>query len=137
LRRQRRKIAAAELDVVALTFDDVEVARQYVRDMRWPWPLLVDSSQSVYGLYGMRRGNWWDMYGPVAILRYLALMFRGRFPGRPGRDWRQLGGDVLIDPSGIIRLYHASTNPHDRPPLRSILAIVEDNSRDTTRGNTK
>ena len=57
-------------------------------------------------------------------------MLRGVQPGKPGEDWRQMGGDVLIDPSGIVRLHFVSSDPHDRPSLEEIFATVESGLED-------
>lgn len=88
------------------------------------WPLLLDPDQSLYAAYGMRRGSWWQIYGPGSIWNYLGLMLKRRLPGKPGKDWRQLGGDVLIDPDGIVRLHYISADPHDRPPVKLLLSMV-------------
>ncbi len=96
----------------------------YVKATKLKWPLLLDSEQKLYTSYGMSRGSWWDIYNPVSVWNYLQLILRGKLPGKPGRDWRQLGGDVLIDPVGIVRLHHVSDNPHDRPSVETILEAV-------------
>ena len=102
------------------------MALAYVAQMKPPWPLLLDADQSLYASYGMTRGSWWNIYGIRSVWNYLKLIFRGRMPGKPGKDWRQLGGDVLIDPEGIIRLHYVSADPHDRPSVTSILATIND-----------
>ena len=100
------------------------MALKYTREFKLPWPLLVDHDRKVYSRFNMSRGNWWSIYNPVSIIKYLRLIFSGQRPGKPGKDWRQLGGDVLIDPGGSIRLHHVSTTPHDRPDAESILELV-------------
>ena len=97
----------------------------YVREAKLPWPLLLDQRRELYRTYQMDRANWWAIYGPASIWHYLVLIFRGRRLHRPGSDWRQLGGDVLIDPSGIVRLQFVSSTPHDRPSTAELLSIVE------------
>ena len=88
--------------------------------------MLLDPNRELYKAYGMGRGNWWAIYNPFSILKYLYLIARGRRPGRPGKDWRQLGGDVLIDPTGIVRLHHLSKDPHDRPTASEIFDKVNE-----------
>ncbi len=101
------------------------MAKAYVESLEMNWPLLLDPQQILYGAYSMVRGSWWDIYGLPSIANYLKLIFRGRLPGKPGKDWRQLGGDILIDPNGIVRLHYVSSGPHDRPSIETILAAVE------------
>ncbi len=114
-----------KVDVKVITFDADFMALAYIKDTNLPWPLLQDSEQDLYKAYGMTRGSWWSIYGLPSVYQYLNLMSRGRKPGKPGKDWRQLGGDVLIDPSGIVRVHHISTGPHDRPSVDSLLAPIE------------
>lgn len=115
-----------ELDVRVkiITFDDDFLAKAYVEDAKIPWPLLMDAKMEVYSRYGLKRANWWTLYNPVSIAGYLWLMIRGTRPGTPGKDWNQLGGDVLIDPEGIVRAHYTSSNPHDRPNIDSFLNII-------------
>ena len=39
-------------------------------------------------------------------------------------DIMQRGGDVLIDPNGIVRMHHVGKGPADRPGVEMILKIV-------------
>ena len=116
-----------ELDVLVkvVTFDANFMALAYVERTKMTWPLLLDSDQSLYQAYGMHSGSWWSLYGLPSVVRYLRLMAKGKFPGKPGRDWRQLGGNVLIDPKGMVRMHHVSESPHDRPSIKSLLAAVQ------------
>ena len=107
-----------------MTFDADFLAQAYIKSSKLSWPLLSDPSQELYRAYGMQRGNWWALYNPVSIWDYLKLLLRGRPPGRPGRDWSQLGGDVMIDPHGIVRLQHVSVSPHDRPSVESLMETI-------------
>jgi hypothetical protein len=54
----------------------------------------------------------------------MKLLLRGRKVRRPSGDVYQLGGDVLIDPSGIVRLHHVGSGPADRPTVHSLLQAV-------------
>ena len=40
-------------------------------------------------------------------------------------DVRQLGGDVLIDPQGVIRLHHVGRGPADRPAVARLLNVID------------
>lgn len=105
------------------------MAKSYVESTNLEWPLLLDDeNQQVYREYGLQRASWWALYNPLSILRYLKLILSGTRPGKPGKDWEQLGGDVLVDPDGIVQLHHVSQNPHDRPEVETILDLVRKNS---------
>lgn len=100
------------------------MAKAYVRQTGLTWPLLVDSERELYQAYGFGKASWWKLIRPSAIFRYLLNILRGTRPGKPGKDVQQLGGDVLIDPAGKVRLVHRSEHPHDRPSPESLLKII-------------
>lgn len=112
--------------MAVVTFDADFMAKAYVEQTQLPWPLLIDSDHSVYEAYGLLRASWWSIYGPASILEYLKLIvLKGRRVEKPGSDYRQLGGDVLIDPEGIVRFHYVSETPHDRPNIAEMLAVAE------------
>jgi hypothetical protein len=48
-----------------------------------------------------------------------------------GRQWRgiqgdsgQLGGDIVVDSSGVIRFVYRSHDPTDRPSIRQLLTTL-------------
>ncbi len=100
------------------------MAVSYVRQTDLPWPLLLDPDRQMYARYQMGRGEWSAIYGPSSIWHYLRLIGGGRRLQRPGSDWRQLGGDVLIDQDGIIRFHFVSAAPHDRPAVEEMLELI-------------
>lgn len=120
LELERRRVA-----VLVVTFDDGPLARNYASATGLTWPLLVDHDRGLYHAYGMLRGRAWDLYGPPAIWVYLKLLFRGRRLARPGSDVTQLGGDVVIDEGGSVRLHHIGRGPADRPSVADLLAAID------------
>lgn len=125
LRQYEERFAALNTAVAIVTFDANFMATAYVKDNAISWPLLIDTDRNLYRAYQMERASWWSIYGPSSVANYIKLLFRGRRLRRPGRDTRQLGGDVLVDPQGIVRLHYVSESPHDRPPVADILKIIE------------
>ncbi len=105
--------------MVAVTPLAPEDACQYQQALDWPFPILADSERFTYRLYGLERGTLLQLFHPAVWMAYGRLMRRGQRLRRPDArdDWRQLGGDVLIDPGGIIRQIHYSRTPADRPDL--------------------
>jgi hypothetical protein len=124
LREYESELARLEVSVVVVTFDGGPLVEAYVEDTGLTWPLLLDRERTLYRAHGMLRGRAWDLYGPPAIWVYLKLLARGRRLRRPGVDVTQLGGDVLVDPGGIVRLHHVGAGPADRPSVDSILEVV-------------
>lgn len=111
--------------VVVITFESKTVAATYVRDTRLDWPLLIDQDRSLYRAYGMERGRWQDVFGLASWKAYAKLMAGGRRLHRPTGDTRQLGGDILIDPQGVVRLHHVGSGPADRPSVAQLLEVVD------------
>ncbi|MFK7819247.1 MAG: AhpC/TSA family protein [Planctomycetaceae bacterium] len=118
------ELSQRSVQIRLVTFEEPSRATSYVAKADLPWPLMLDENRSLYRVYGLESATWWSLYSPVSILKYLWLMARGFFPGKPGSDWNQLGGNVLVDPKGIVQLIHASKTPHDRPSVTEILSIV-------------
>jgi hypothetical protein len=125
LRQHHHRFKSLNVDVKVITFDAPELANPYAKSQLSEWPLLVDGDRSLYRRYGFERGSWSAVYGFVSVFRYLLLIFSGQRPGKPGKDWRQLGGDVLVDPDGFVRVHYASKTPHDRPAVESLISEIE------------
>jgi len=60
----------------------------------------------------------------VTLWAYIKLVFRGRRIHAATGDMKQLGGDVLIDPRGIVRMHYISSGPDDRPAVSSLIETV-------------
>ena len=110
--------------MVVVTFEAGFLARQYLEETGLEWPLLVDENRELYRAYGMLEADFWDVWGPRTWLAYLKEMLRGRLPKKSSGDILQRGGDVLIDPGGIVRLHHVGRGPADRPKVNTILQAL-------------
>ncbi len=112
------------MQVLVITFESGPQVPDYVRETELPWPLLIDESRTLYQGYGMTRGRWWEIWGFASWRAYGQLLLKGGRLRRSHGDVHQLGGDVLIDPAGIVRFHHVSENPADRPSITSMLETV-------------
>ncbi len=65
------------------------------------------------------------MGAPSTWIAYLKLLARGQKLSRSAGDVEQRGGDVLIDPDGIIHLHHIGSGPGDRPEVGRVLAMIK------------
>lgn len=125
MRLQERKLEQLGVRVAVVTFDHSPLAKNYVKQTGLSWPLLLDEERKLYAAYGLERLDAWSIYGPASVWHYLQLIFRGRKIAKPGRDYRQAGGNVIVDPNGLIRFHHVSTSPHDRPAVEELLGVVK------------
>ena len=121
LYQRKPELEALSLKVVVVTFESQEAAKIYADDTGLAFPMLIDQSRSLYGQYGMGAGNVFNVYGLQSLWVYLKLFAKGRRMRTPHGSYRQLGGDVLIDPHGTVRMHHIAKGPADRPSIESIL----------------
>ena len=114
------------LKVLVITFENDFFARSYVEDTNLTWPLLIDETHRVYQAYGMLKASFMDVWGLKTWGVYLRELYRGQKLVQSKADIYQRGGDVLIDPDGIVRLHHVGQGPADRPAVESVLAKVKE-----------
>ena len=129
MRQQKRELGRLGVQVAVVTFQGGRFVETYIRETGFGWPILIDDALRLYRAYGMGRGRLWDVLGPSAWWVYVKLMFRGRRPRLPNGRFDQLGGDVLIDPDGIVRLRYVGRGPADRPAPEAILDIVRESPK--------
>ena len=122
MQRAEREIDTLGIRVLVVSFEARSSARAYVDETQARWPVISDESRSLYEAYGMGRARWRHLLGPSALLAYVREAARGRVPRWPSADPVQQGGDVLIDPAGIVRLVHVGAGPGHRPPVERLLA---------------
>ena len=114
------------MKVAVVTFEKSFFARAYAEKTNLEWPLLVDEKRSLYRAYGMLNAGLLDLWGPSTWWAYMKEIVRGRLPKKPTGDVNQRGGDVLVDPAGIVRMHHIGKGPADRPPIDTILRRIEE-----------
>lgn len=126
LRQRKGDLEQLNVRVKIVTFDSKALAEWSVSNTGLQWPILLDTERDLYRGYGLLTGSWWTLSRPSAIWKYLRLIFAGHGSLKKGKDIRQLGGDVLIDPQGVVRMHSICSTPFDRPRVNSILDIVGD-----------
>ncbi len=108
--------------VVIISFGSAPLARAWLAETNAPFTVLLDPERGAYRAFGLERSlvrSW----GPKAIWAYVRLMLTGRrWRGIQG-DSGQLGGDFVVDSSGIIRFAYRSHDPTDRPTVEVLLDI--------------
>jgi hypothetical protein len=129
LQQQQETLRNLGIQVAIVTFETTPFVRSYVAETKAPWPVLIDHDRTLYSGYGMHRGRLRDIWGGKTWIAYFKEFARGRLPKYSGGDTRQLGGDVLIDPTGIVRFHHVGSGPGDRPPVAAILEARRSGAR--------
>jgi peroxiredoxin len=125
LRHIENALEAHNVKVAVVTFEAGFVARSYVRETGLQWPLLVDEDRTLYHAYDMLNASFWDVWGPKTLWAYAKELMGGEKLLKSEGDISQRGGDVLIDPDGIVRLHHVGDGPADRPEVEKLLEVIE------------
>ena len=107
--------------VLVVTFENQVAATEYVAETGVRWPIVVDERRELYRAYDLKRAKWYHLVGPRTLFAYAKEAVRGTFPRRPVADTTQQGGDVLIDPDGVVRFHHVGAGSGYRPTLAQIL----------------
>ena len=122
MQHARGELERLEVQTLVVTFEGQEEAREYLDETRLIWPLLVDTERQLYRAYDMRAARIRHLWGFATMRAYGREALRGRFPRVPRADTVQQGGNVLIDPAGVVRLHHVGSGPADRPTVAMVLA---------------
>ena len=133
MQQRQAELGTLAIDVLVVTFEIDVVARQYAAGL--PWPVLLDETRALYGAYGMSRESVWRVWGPASWWGFITLLARGRKLHLPTGDVYQMGGDVLIDPQGVVRLHYVSRYPLDRPSIDALLAAARGAAAPDTRSS--
>jgi hypothetical protein len=125
LRDHEAEFSKRNVKIVIITFETDYFARSYVEETHLSWPLLVDDSRETYKNFGMFSASFWDVWGPKTWWVYFKEILKGQKLRSSAGDIFQRGGDVLIDPTGIVRLHHIGKGPGDRPTIEMILSRID------------
>jgi peroxiredoxin len=124
LRDHEAEFSKRNVKIAVVTFENEYSARGYVGETFLSWPLLIDANRETYRNYGMLYASFWDVWGPKTWWVYLKEILKGQKLRKTTGDILQRGGDVLIDPTGIVRLHHIGKGPADRPSAGMILQKI-------------
>lgn len=107
--------------VAVITFAPVEDLAAYRAHLGFPFPVLSDPTRALYRRFGLERGSWRAIYGVGTLRLYARLLARGRRPGRPTQDTRQLGGDFALDGEGRLLAAFRPASPDARPDIERLI----------------
>lgn len=124
MRDQIDEFNRLSVNIVVVTFENDFFARSYVAETDLDWPLLIDSARDLYMAYDMLQASFLDLWGLKSWQVYLRELLKGQKLHMATNDIHQRGGDIVIDPDGIIRLHHVGNGPADRPSVERILQII-------------
>lgn len=111
------------VQVLIISFGTEYWARAWLQETGSPFPLLLDPERATYQVYGLG-SSFIRVWNPRVMWHYLKLILRGEHMRPVQGDPHQLGGDVIVDAAGVIRLLHRSKDPVDRPPVEKLLTVL-------------
>jgi peroxiredoxin len=118
-------IRAAGAELVVVGSGRPEHARDFRDERQLRFPLLVDPGLESFRAAGLRRGVL-STVGPRALGHALRALRSGARQGATRGDPWQLGGVLVIRPTGEVAYRHASREAGDHPPVGEILAALRD-----------
>jgi len=121
LRSRYEDIKALNTEVVVISFSTGEWAQAWLNETQAPFSMLLDPKRAAYSAYGLDH-SLLRSWGPKTIWQYARLLLTGRRRRGIQGDSGQLGGDFIVDTTGVIRFSHPSRNPTDRPSVDRLLA---------------
>ena len=124
LRQKHGEIEAQGAAVLAVSFEPRDRLFQLSRQLQLPFPLLSDRERDIYRAYGLQRGYLRQIFSLQTVLAYVKLLTQGRMYHFRRSDLRQLGGDFIVDPEGVIRYQYRSAAPHDRPSVDELISSI-------------
>jgi AhpC/TSA antioxidant enzyme len=96
-----------------------------LRGLDVPFPVLADPRRESYREWGLARMPRRRVVSAANLGGYARMLLAGERLRAPGEDPRQLGGDFVVAPSGIVAYAHPQADAHDRPPVGVLLRELE------------
>jgi alkyl hydroperoxide reductase subunit AhpC len=110
-------------EVVAISFGAEQWAHAWLQETQSPFPVLLDPTLAAYQAYGLERSAW-RSWGVKTLWYYARALVRGEKLLEKRGDTHQLGGDFIVDASGLIQLAYPSHDPTDRPSTGELFAVL-------------
>lgn len=111
-------------NIVTISFGIEYWARAWIQETNSPFPVWLDAERDSYRLYGLGQ-SWFAAWGFKNALYYAKAIARGETIKREHRgDTDQMGGNFIIDASGIIRFAYPSRDPTDRPAVATLMDAI-------------
>lgn len=124
LHHSRQAFVNRWVRILLVGFEPKERAEDWIRQIQVDFPFLIDPDRSLYQDYGLQHSIL-QAWHPRALWFYFKRFLRGKGLPKIHADPNQLGGDVIIDQSGKIRMIFSSRDPTDRPSVEELLAVID------------
>ncbi|MBT8359567.1 MAG: hypothetical protein HKP41_04600 [Desulfobacterales bacterium] len=123
--QQQEALQKNNLKIIAITFEEKEKNLPISGSNPRDYDYYLDLDKKLYHYFGMFSARFLDIWGPRTWYAYARAILRGQRLQKSRGDINQRGGNVLIDPDGIIRMHHVGSGPGDRPNIKPIIDLIE------------
>ena len=124
LHHHQQEFEIRRTNILVVGFEKEQRARDWMRRAQVTYPFLLDLDRTVYRAYGLERSIL-RAWHPRVLWFYFKRFLKGKGVPIFRADPSQLGGDVLIDREGYIRLNYLSKDSMDRPSVAKLLAAID------------
>ena len=123
--RARKDFDAAGADLVLIGQRTPRHAAHFRRRQKIETPVLADEQRASYRAAGAKDGGIGDLFAPKVIAKgALTTLRTGKLQGRTIGDPAQLGGTIVIAPSGEIVFKRMAKDASDNASPEEILAAL-------------
>ncbi len=123
LREHIEEFESRGVKVVAIGMGWPEMAADFKKEYKIPFPLIVDQEQLSYRTFGLE-SNWMKALGPGVWIRGIRNALRGHTSKPTKLDMSQLGGVGIVDSGGRLVFQHRADDASDNPPIETLLAAL-------------
>jgi hypothetical protein len=124
LHRHKDEIHARGAELVTVGNGGAHFARAFQQDMGITTPIFVDPTRATYRALGMRRSLLRTLLSGKTLLHAARALRNGFRQGRTQGDAFQLGGVLVVQPAGGVRLRYLSSEAGDHPPEADVVAAL-------------
>jgi peroxiredoxin len=121
----KKEFEARNTGVTVISFGTSDLAQKWILETGSSFRFLIDREHKAYQAYGLE-SSLVRSWSPRVWFAYARLMLQGwKWRGIQGDSW-QLGGDFIVDFSGVLRMAYRSHDPTDRPKPEQIIQILDE-----------
>jgi hypothetical protein len=126
LRDRYEDVKARGAEIVAIGQGFPEMAADFKRKRKIPFPLLVDRDRVSYKAMGLPKGSVMDAFAPHMLARGTLSFVKGHPQGLTpeGSSVKQLGGVLVVDRGGKVLLAHQSKDASDNLSVEVLIAAL-------------
>jgi peroxiredoxin len=111
-------------NIVAVSFGTPYWANAWLEETQAPFQVWLDPKKESYKLYGMTSSTL-RAWGPQNLWFYTQAYMRGEKSKGNRGSTDQMGGNFIIDKSGIVRFAYPSKSPTDRPKISDLVETLK------------